>query len=98
MDIVTSGESAYRVRAVHKDKEYLEATVEMMADDFQPGSPAPATELLTLFTDCHLLLPVSPPMEINIEYQPHRRLPYRTATQLPPQPHPPPHPLATHVT
>jgi ATP-dependent Lon protease len=83
MDIVTTGESAYRVRAVHKDKEYLEATVELMAEDLQPGPSAAATELLTLFTDCHLLLHGSPPGEIDINDQDDGLLSYRIAGELP---------------
>jgi len=83
MDIVTTGESAYRVRAVHKDKEYLEATVELMAEDLQPGPSAAASELLTLFTDCHLLLHGSPPGEIDINDQDDGLLSYRIAGELP---------------
>ena len=83
MDIVTTGESAYRVCAVHKDKEYLEATVELMAEDLQPGPSAAATELLTLFTDCHLLLHGSPPGEIDINDQDDGLLSYRIAGELP---------------
>jgi ATP-dependent Lon protease len=83
LDIVTTGESAYRVRAVHKDKEYLEATVEMMMDDVQQGSPAAAGELLTLFTDCHLLLHGSPPGDIDIDDQADGLLAYRIACELP---------------
>jgi ATP-dependent Lon protease len=83
MDIVTTGESAYRVRGVHKDKEYLEATVELMAEDLQPGPSSAATELLTLFTDCHLLLHGSPPGEIDINDQDDGLLSYRIAGELP---------------
>jgi ATP-dependent Lon protease len=83
MDIVTTGESAYRVRAVHKDKDYLEATVELMAEDLQPGPSAAATELLTLFTDCHLLLHGSPPGEIDSNDQDDGLLSYRIAGELP---------------
>jgi ATP-dependent Lon protease len=83
MDIVTTGESAYRVRAVHKDKDYLEATVELMAEDFQPGPPEAASELLTLFTDCHLLLHGSPPGDINTDDQFDGLLSYRIAGDLP---------------
>jgi ATP-dependent Lon protease len=83
MDIVTTGESAYRVRAVHKDKDYLEATVEMMAEDFQPGAPEAASELLTLFTDCHLLLHGSPPGDIDMDDQFDGLLSYRIAGELP---------------
>lgn len=83
MDIITLGESAYRVRAVHKDKEYLEATVDLMPEDFQTGSPATASDLLTLFTDCHLLLHRSPPGDIDIEDQGDGLLAYRIASELP---------------
>lgn len=83
MDIVTTGESAYRVRAVHKDKDYLEATVELMAEDLQPGASAAASELLTLFTDCHLLLHGSPPGEIGMDDQDDGLLSYRIASELP---------------
>ena len=83
MDLITLGESAYRVRAVHKDKEYLEATVDMMPEDLQPGPSATAEELITLFTDCHLLLHGSPPGEVNIDDQSDGLLAYRIAGELP---------------
>ncbi len=83
MDIITVGESAYRVRAVHKDKEYLEATVDLMVEDFEPGSSAAASELLTLFTDCHLLLHGSPPVDIDIDDRSDGLLAYRIAGELP---------------
>jgi ATP-dependent Lon protease len=83
MDVITLGESAYRIRAVHKDKEYLEATVDLMAEDFHPGSSADAAELLTLFTDCHLLLHGSPPGDIDIDDQSDGLLAYRIASELP---------------
>jgi ATP-dependent Lon protease len=83
MDVITLGESACRIRAVHKNKEYLEATVDLMADDFQPGSTAAAAELITLFTDCHLLLHGSPPANIDIDDQTDGLLAYRIASELP---------------
>ena len=83
MDIVTTGESAYRVRAVHKDRDYLEATVELMAEDLQPGPSAAASELLTLFTDCHLLLHGSPHGDIDMDDQADGLLSYRIAGELP---------------
>jgi ATP-dependent Lon protease len=83
MDVITLGESAYRIQAVHKDKEYLEATVDLMADDFQPGSTATAEELITLFTDCHLLLHGSPPGDIGIDDHVDGLLAYRIASELP---------------
>lgn len=83
MDVITLGESAYLVRAVHKDKEYLEATVDMMAEDFEAGSSAAAAELITLFTDCHLLLHGSPHAEINMDNHRDGLLAYRIASELP---------------
>jgi ATP-dependent Lon protease len=83
MDVITLGESAYRIRAVHKDKEYLEATVDLMKEEFEPGSANEASELLTLFTDCHLLLHGSPPGEITAEDKADRLLAYRIASELP---------------
>jgi ATP-dependent Lon protease len=83
MDVITLGEAAYRVRAVHKDKEYLEATVDMMPEDLQPGPAATAEELITLFTDCHLLLHGSPPGEINFDDRADGLLAYRIASELP---------------
>lgn len=83
MDIITLGESAYRIRAIHKDKEYLEATVDMMADDFEPGPAAAAAELITLFTDCHLLIHGSPPGDVDLDDQSDGLLAYRIASELP---------------
>ena len=83
MDVITVGQSAYRIRAVHKDKEYLEATVDLMTDDFQPGAAAPTAELLTLFTDCHLLLHGSPPADMDIDDRSDGLLAYRIASELP---------------
>jgi ATP-dependent Lon protease len=83
MDVITLGETAYRIEAVHKEKEYLEATVDLMADDFRPGSSAAAAELITLFTDCHLLLHGSPPGDVDIDDQTDGLLSYRIASELP---------------
>jgi len=81
MDVVTMGESAYLIRAVHKDKDYLEATVDLMPEDLQPGSTATAKELLTLYTDCHLLIHGSPPAEMDDEAD--GLLAYTIASELP---------------
>jgi Lon protease-like protein len=81
MDIISLGETAYHIRAVHKDKEYLEATVDLMPEDLQPGLPAQGKELLTLYTDCHLLLHGSPPADMNDENNP--LLAYSVASELP---------------
>ncbi len=41
MDIIALGESAYHIRAIHKDKEYLEATVDVTPEN---SGPAPRTK------------------------------------------------------
>ena len=83
MDVITLGETAYRINAVHKDKEYLEATVDLMTDDFKPGSSSVAAELITLFTDCHLLFHGSPPGDVDIDDESDGLLSYRIASELP---------------
>ena len=83
MDVLTLGESAYRIGELHKGNEYLEATVELLPDDSQTGSPAVAKELITLFVDCHLLLHDSPSADIDMEDQADALLSYRIASDLP---------------
>src|ERR1700683_5348255 len=60
MDIVTFGESAYRIRELHNDEPYLEGEVELLPDDPQPGPAATAAELLALFEKCYRLLQEGP--------------------------------------
>ena len=48
MDIATVGERVFRIREVHDDKAYLEATVDIEADDMQPGPPEVTAKLRTL--------------------------------------------------
>lgn len=81
MDIETVGESACRVTELHDDKAYLEATVEILADDLTPGLPATAEELRTVFGQCHLLMHGSSPSPI--EDVPGASLVYRLAAELP---------------
>lgn len=83
MDILTLGESAYRIGELHKENEYLEATVELLADDSQTGPPAVAKDLITLFVDCHLLLHESPSADINMDDLADALLSYRIASDLP---------------
>ena len=54
-----------------------------MPEDLQPGPSATAEELITLFTDCHLLLHGSPPGEVNIDDHADGLLAYRIASELP---------------
>jgi hypothetical protein len=81
MDIIALGESAYHIRAIHKDREYLEATVDIMPEELRPGSADQGKELLTLYTDCHLLLHGSPPGEMDDEED--ALLAYNIASELP---------------
>jgi len=83
MDILTLGESAYRIGELHKENEYLEATVELLADDSQTGPPAVAKDLITLFVDCHLLLHESPSADINMDDLTDALLSYRISSDLP---------------
>jgi ATP-dependent Lon protease len=83
MDILTLGESAYRIGELHKENEYLEATVELLADDSQTGPSAVAKDLITLFVDCHLLLHESPSADINMDDLADALLSYRIASDLP---------------
>jgi len=81
MDIIALGESAYHIRAIHKDREYLEATVDIMPEELRPGSADQGKELLTLYADCHLLLHGSPPGEVDDEED--ALLAYNIASELP---------------
>src|ERR1700730_4599316 len=56
MDIATVGETVFRIRDVHEEKLYLEATVDIEADDMQPGPPEVTAELRTLFENCQRLI------------------------------------------
>ena len=56
MDILTMGQTPYRVLKVFDQQPYLEAAVEFLEDG--PGRAAPETQqkLLKLFDNCHTLL------------------------------------------
>ncbi len=81
MDIVTSGESAYRILELHNDEPYLEGDVEMLADDPQPGSAEAAKELGALFDKCYRLFSEgqAPPAEDDSKVS----LAYQVAADLP---------------
>ena len=81
MDIVTLGESVYRIREVHKEKPYLEGDVELLADDPQPGNPEVAAELTALFEKCYRLLHGNPVPAT--EDDPNLSLAYQIAADLP---------------
>jgi ATP-dependent Lon protease len=81
MDIVTAGESAYRIRELHNDEPYLEGDVEILPDDPQPGSAAIAEDLRDLFEKCYFLFSdgPAPPAEDDPEVS----LSYQIASDLP---------------
>ena len=81
MDIMTSGQAAYRIQEIHDDKPYLEATVELLADDPQPTPASTTDKLRELFTKCHLLLRGSLPP--RTDDAPPASLAYRLAGELP---------------
>jgi Lon protease-like protein len=56
MDIATVGERVFRIREVHDDKPYLEATVDIEPDDIQPGPAEVTAKLRTLFENCQRLI------------------------------------------
>jgi len=81
MDIETLGEAAYRIAELHESQPYLEATVEMLADDLIPVPLAVTEELRTAFAQCHLLIHGSSPSPIDDV--PGGSLAYRLAGELP---------------
>ncbi len=81
MDIVTFGESAYRIRELHNDEPYLEGEVELLPDDPRPGPAMAAKELTDLFEKCYRLLRNGPVPAIQDD--PNRSLAYQVAAGLP---------------
>lgn len=81
MDIVTSGESVYRILELNNDEPYLQGDVEMLADDPQPGSAAAAKELRDLFEKCYRLF--SDGQTPEAEDDPAVSLSYQVAADLP---------------
>jgi len=81
MDIVTSGESAYRILELHNDEPYLQGDVELLADDPRPGSEAAAKELRALFEKCYRLF--SDGQAPEAEDDPAVSLAYQVAADLP---------------
>jgi ATP-dependent Lon protease len=80
MDIETLGKAPFRIREVYDELPYLEATVEMLADDPDPGPPSLAEELRSLFASCRRLLhgdpaPSPSPGEALLAYQVAASLP-----------------------
>ena len=55
-DILTAGQSAFRLISTHDEKPYLEADVEYIEDDFAEGDPAVSSKLVELCDQCHQIL------------------------------------------
>ena len=81
MDMVTSGESVYRILELNNDEPYLQGEIEMLADDPQPGSAAAAKELRALFEKCYRLF--SDGQAPATENDPGPSLSYQVAADLP---------------
>ena len=56
MDILTIGQSPYRIRQVFEEQPYLEGDVEFLDDDAAPGNVHTQKRLLELFEQCHTLI------------------------------------------
>jgi ATP-dependent Lon protease len=81
MDIVTRGESAYRIIELNNDEPYLQGDVEMLQDDPRPGSEAAAKELRAVFEKCYRLF--SDGAVPATESDPNVSLAYEVAADLP---------------
>jgi ATP-dependent Lon protease len=55
-DILTAGQSAFRLIATHDEKAYMEAEVEFLEEDFAGVDPAVSAQLEQLFNQCHRIL------------------------------------------
>jgi Lon protease-like protein len=55
-DILTAGQSAFRVVGTHDEKAYMEADVEFLEEDFAGIDAAVSAQLEQLFNQCHRIL------------------------------------------
>jgi ATP-dependent Lon protease len=55
-DILTAGQSAFRLLRTHEEKPYLEAVVEYFEEDFTEMDPAVSSRLVELCIQCHQIL------------------------------------------
>ena len=81
MDIVTVGKTAYRVIEVFDDQPYLEASVEYLEDESNPGAAETQAQLVSLYQQCHTTIygwtPEAP------DLKPGRSLAFHIAGDLP---------------
>jgi Lon protease-like protein len=84
MDIVTMGQKPFRIQEVHQEKSYLEATVDLLADDAQPGPSKVTGELRTLFEECYRLVHgEAAEASAMPDDDPERPFAYQLASELP---------------
>jgi Lon protease-like protein len=84
MDIVTMGQKPFRIQEVHQEKSYLEATVDLLADDAQPGPAKVTGELRTLFEECYQLVHgEAAETSAMPDDDPERPFAYQLASELP---------------
>jgi len=81
MDILTFGQTAYRVREVFEDQPYIEGVVEFLEDDPSQGRAETRQRLLTLYEKCHTLVygraPHSPQVNAGVSFA------FQIASELP---------------
>lgn len=86
-DILTAGQSAFRLVRTHDQKAYLEGDVEYLEEDFSGVDPAVSSSLEELGNQCHRLLygENAPPFEteggISLAYHLASELPVSTAVR-----------------
>ena len=81
MDILTMGQTPYRVLEVFDEQPYLEAAVEFLEDGPGRAAPEPRQRLLKLFEACNTLLTGRAPSPRDASAAPS--LAYQIAAELP---------------
>jgi Lon protease-like protein len=81
MDILTVGQSAYRVSEVFDEQPYLEGGVEYLEDEPSAGNAETQRQLLSLYEQCHTLIygraPTSSEAQTAVSFA------YQIASELP---------------
>jgi Lon protease-like protein len=80
-DILTAGQSAFRLIGTHSEKTYMEADVQLLEEDFAGIDSAVSAQLEELFNECHQILydEDAPPFETEGSIS----LAYHVASELP---------------
>jgi len=85
MDIATMGRTAFRILDIHNDMPYLEATIDPLADNLEPGPAQVTADLRSLFEDCYRLAHRTTPPDISASIENDSEAPftYQLAAKLP---------------